>query len=66
MKVWAVISYSTKNNLINIEGIFTTRTKALEVSKQARGLCGECPAKCRRMVKVKSVILDKEESIYVT
>lgn len=66
MKVWAVVSYSVKNNFINIEGIFTTRTKARDAAKQAKGLCSGCPATCRRIVKVKSVELDKEESVHVT
>ena len=66
MKVWAVVSYSTKNSLINIEGIFTTRAKARDAATQAKGLCQGCPATCQRVVKIKSVELDKEESVYVT
>ena len=66
MKVWVVISYSTKNNLINIEGIFTTRTRARQMAKTAKSSCDDFPAQYRRIVKIKSVILDKEESVYVT
>ena len=39
MKVWAVVTYSTKRSTVAIEGIFSTRKQAREVLNKHKEHC---------------------------